>query len=238
MRIRATLEFALHHDKLKEELTLLYYLLCCLYAQRHFELTIYHYMWAHKRGISNWMTTFSLYFRRSQVPFHVVIELVFCVVEKTLFCTFHWSRYFCTLSSKVLVSVRKLGPWALPTPSPRNASTHEMCCSCVGYDGTSSAHYLPFSLNLNFSLSWIQIPLRLEPLFRSQNGKKEGALVYIYIFVEGFIPYVLTTRTQKQSIQDPARPINASKKRRISPEFHFWYMFCHTLCVVLTLRFV
>ena len=58
--------------------------------------------------------------------------------------------------------------------------TQEMHCSCAGYGGTTSAHYLPFSLCLNFSLSCTQIPLRLEPLFRSQNGKKEGALVYIY----------------------------------------------------------
>jgi len=109
MRIRATLEFALHHDKLKEELTLLYYLLCCLYAQRHFELTIYHcehtrgafQIDAHKFLVMSTMTTFSLCFRRSQVPFHVVIERVFCVVEWALFCTSVF-LYFC---SKILVSV-------------------------------------------------------------------------------------------------------------------------------------
>ena len=88
MRIRATLEFALHHDKLKEELTLLYYLLCCLYAQRHFELTIYHcehtrgafQIDAHKFLVMSTMTTFSLYFRRSQVPFNIPCR--------------HWTRFF------------------------------------------------------------------------------------------------------------------------------------------------
>ena len=97
MRIRATLEFALHHDKLEEELTVLYNLLCFVYAQRHFELTIYHcehtreafQIDAHKFLAISTVTTFSLYFRRSQVPFYVVIERVFCVVERTLFCTFH-----------------------------------------------------------------------------------------------------------------------------------------------------
>ena len=95
MRIRATLKFALHPDKLEQELTVLYNLPCCVYAQRHFELAIYHHMWAHKRGISNW---------RSRISCHVNNDHVLFVLQ-TLTSSFpcrHWTRFLCGWKDTIL----------------------------------------------------------------------------------------------------------------------------------------
>ena len=97
----------------------------------------------HSASATSFVTVFVL-FRRASV------NLLCCYAYKLL-ASVNLLR-LPSFSSTTSVRIRKLEPWALPTPSPRNASTQEMRCSCVGYGGTSSAHYLLFSLNLNFSL--------------------------------------------------------------------------------------
>ena len=68
------------------------FIILCEHTREAFQID------AHKFLAMSTMTTFSLYFRRSQVPFRVVIEQFFCAIERALICTFHWPRSFCALA--------------------------------------------------------------------------------------------------------------------------------------------